>query len=84
MAGYKLPDFVSPIFFPFESRQTRYIHPILDQCWASVVDGETKLVQYWVDVSCLLGNPSLYYLFIYNSNNNVNSDLYFWTDHIKF
>ena len=30
---------------------------MLDQCWASVVDGGPTLVQHWVDVSCLLGIP---------------------------
>ena len=36
------------------SQQTRDIHPMLHQCWASVVDGEPTLVQHWVRVSCLL------------------------------
>ena len=35
------------------SQQTRYVDPMLDQCWASVYDGGPALVQHWVDVSCL-------------------------------
>ena len=35
--------------------QARDIEPMLDQCWASVVDGGQTLIQYWVDVFCLLG-----------------------------
>ena len=31
------------------------IHPILCQCWSSVVDGGPTLTQYRVNVSCLLG-----------------------------
>ena len=29
--------------------------PMLDQCWANVVDGGPTLVQHWIHVSCLLG-----------------------------
>ena len=34
---------------------TRHIDPMLDQCWANVVDGGPTLVQLWIDVLCLLG-----------------------------
>ena len=34
---------------------TASIPAMLDQCWASVVDGGLTLVQHWVNVSCLLG-----------------------------
>ena len=37
------------------TQQTRNILPMLDQCWASLVDGGTTLVQHWEDFSCLLG-----------------------------
>ena len=37
--------------------RTRDIDPMLDQCWASVVDGGPTLVQHWVDV--LLVTPSI-------------------------
>ena len=29
---------------------------MLDQCWASVVEGGPALIQHWVDISCLLGD----------------------------
>ena len=32
--------------------QTRYIHPMLFQCWASVEDGGATLKQHWVNVPC--------------------------------
>ena len=35
--------------------QSREIHPMLFQCWASVEDGGLTLKQHWVDASCLLG-----------------------------
>ena len=33
-------------------QQTRYIDPVLDQCWASVVDGGPTLIQTWVNGLC--------------------------------
>ena len=42
------------------TQQTRDIDPMLDQCWASVVDGGQTLVQHWVDVSFLLGSEIRY------------------------
>ena len=39
------------------SRQTRDIEPLLDQYWASVVDGGPTLNQQWLNVSCLVGCP---------------------------
>ena len=33
------------------TQQTRYINPILIQCWASVVNGGPALDQHWIDVS---------------------------------
>ena len=33
------------------SQQTSDIHPMLDQCWASVVDGGPPLVQHWFKCS---------------------------------
>ena len=37
------------------SQQTRGIHPMLLQCWASVEDGGPTLKQHWVNAPCLLG-----------------------------
>ena len=37
------------------SKQTRGIHPILFQCWASVEDVGPTLKRHWVKASCLLG-----------------------------
>ena len=37
------------------NQQTRDFDPMLDHCWASVVNGGPTLVQHFVDVSCLLG-----------------------------
>ena len=35
-------------------QQTRYINPMLVQCWSTVYDAGPTLYQHWVDVSCLL------------------------------
>ena len=32
---------------------------MFDQCWANVVDGGPTLVEHWVDVSWLLGDPHI-------------------------
>ena len=37
------------------TQQTRYIVPLLVQCWASILDGGPRLNQHWDNVSCLLG-----------------------------
>ena len=37
------------------TQQTRGIHPMLLQCWASVEDGGPTLKQHWVNAPCLLG-----------------------------
>ena len=44
-----------------QQTRTRDIYPMLDQCWASVVDGGPTLVQHWVDVivSFMLGQPRM-------------------------
>ena len=34
----------------------RDIHPMLNQCWASVVDAGPTLILHWAIVSCLLGD----------------------------
>ena len=34
--------------------QTRYIDPILGECWADVVEGGPTFTQHWVNASCLL------------------------------
>ena len=34
------------------AQQTRYIDPMLFQCWSSVADGGPTLKQHWVNVSC--------------------------------
>ena len=34
------------------TRETRGIHPMLIQCWASVEDSEPTLYQLWENVSC--------------------------------
>ena len=48
------------IFWSFAllTQQTRDLHPMLFQCWASVEDGGPALEQHWVNVLCLLGNES--------------------------
>ena len=37
-------------------QQTRDIHPMLVQCWVSVVDDEPTLYKHWVNVSCFLSS----------------------------
>ena len=37
------------------SQQTRHIRSLLDQSWASRVDGEPALIRQWVSDSCCLG-----------------------------
>ena len=37
------------------TQQTRNIHPLLFQCWASVEDGGPTLKQHWVNAPSLLG-----------------------------
>ena len=37
-------------------QQTRDVDPMLNWCWASVVDGGATSTQHWVNVSCLLGS----------------------------
>ena len=54
-------------------QQTRYINPVLVQCWASVVAGGPTLHQHWVDVSCLLGR-SAGQTFILVSNQQSRND----------
>ena len=39
----------------FASQLARDIEPVLDKCWASVVDSGPELHQHWLNVSCLLG-----------------------------
>ena len=36
------------------SQQTRDVHPMSGQCWASVANSGPTLSWHWVDVSCLL------------------------------
>ena len=43
------------------SQQTRDIHEIVNQSWASVVDSESTLVLHWMDVSCFLGSVFCFY-----------------------
>ena len=40
----------------FPTQQTRYIKPMLAQCWSTVYDGGSTLSQHWFNVSCLMGN----------------------------
>ena len=47
------------------AQQTRYIDPMLVQCWTSVVDGDPTLDQHWIDVSCLLGYHHLNVPFLF-------------------
>ena len=37
-------------------QQTRYIEPLLVQCWSTVYDAGPTLNQQWLNVSCLLGH----------------------------
>ena len=46
--------FLPSVNAPGTPQQTRYIAPLLVQCWASVVDGGPTLNQHWDNVSCLL------------------------------
>ena len=39
-------------WLPF-AQQTRYIHPMMFQCWATVFDAGPTLKQLWVDASCI-------------------------------
>ena len=41
------------------TKETRGIHPMLFQCWASVEDGGPTLKQHWVNAPCLLGYCSV-------------------------
>ena len=38
------------------TQQTRGVDPMLEWCWASVVDDGQTSAQLWANVSCLLGN----------------------------
>ena len=40
------------------TKQTRGIHSMLFQCWASVEDAGPTLKRHWVNASCLLGCDS--------------------------
>ena len=46
----------NPCFLVYASQQTRYIEPMLGQCWSDVVDGGPILAQHWFNVTCLLGH----------------------------
>ena len=37
------------------NQQTRYIDPMLGECWGDVRDGGPTITQHWVNVSCWLG-----------------------------
>ena len=37
------------------TQQTRDIHPMPFQCWASVEDGGPTVKRCWVNAACLLG-----------------------------
>ena len=41
------------------SQQTRYLEPMLGQCWPIVYDAGPTLAQHWFKVSCLLGYDKL-------------------------
>ena len=51
----KLQTLALSCHIPFITQQTRGIHPMLFQCWASVEDGVPALKQLWVNAPCLLG-----------------------------
>ena len=61
MNAYKIPVSIET---SQSSHQTRGIHPMLIQCWASVEDGGPTLKQHWVNAPCLLG-PTIK-KFLYN------------------
>ena len=48
------------------TQQTRGIHPMLFQCWASVEDGGPTLKQHWVNAPCLLGRDCPVSIYIMN------------------
>ena len=41
--------------FDAMTQQTRYIDPMLGECWSAVSDVGPTFTQHWVNVSCLLG-----------------------------
>ena len=53
------------------SRQTRGIHPMLFQCWASVEDVGPSLKEHLVNASCLMGHTP----FIFYTNANAPRDV---------
>ena len=53
----------------WSSQRTRYVDPLLDQCWASVCDAGPTLIQQWV--LCLLGY--VYLQAFGDSSRNQNS-----------
>ena len=44
-------------------QQTRAIHALLVQCWATVYDAGPTLNHQWVNGSCLLGSTARWYFF---------------------
>ena len=45
-----------PCKYSLAFQQTRKVHPMLVQCWASVVDGGPTLNRHWVNVSSSLAS----------------------------
>ena len=70
----------SPQYPP--TKQTRDIHPVLVECWASVVDGGPTFNQQWVNVSCLLESQlSLPVRFPYNTTRRYNAKAKYFVQH---
>ena len=70
----------SPQYPP--TKQTRDIHPVLVEWWASVVDGGPTLHQQWVNVSCLLESQlSLPVRFPYNTTRRYNAKAKYFVQH---
>ena len=74
---------LSSEFDSLSTQRTRDIDPMLDRCWASVLDGGTTLVQHWVDVSCLLGNDDRFiyiraYVIYTSTISNMLSKIHLW------
>ena len=57
MAVHILQSFLWPCVYRLKkiSQQTRDIHPMLFQCWATVFKSGPTLKQHWVNALCLLG-----------------------------
>ena len=57
-SGFIIPSiyiFILQNFLHASNVPNKQTTPVLNQCWADVVDGWPTLKQHWINVSCLLG-----------------------------